>query len=308
MPLDPQCQAIVDATNQTPPPFEADDLATMRRAYSASTLVYHHPTPPLDSVANLMIPGPASNLKTRIYRPRVSGALPALVFFHGGGWAVGDLDTHDHLTRYLAAQSRALVMAVDYRLAPEHPFPAAFEDACAATRWLASHAGELNVDAGRIAVGGDSAGGNLAAAAALALRGDVDLALQLLIYPAVDFAADNASLRDNGSGYVLTRGAMDRFMHWYLGDPALATDWRASPQHADDHAGVAPAMILSAEYDPLRDEAAAYAETLRSAGVTVDYRNYAGMIHGFARMGGKVDAALGALDDAAAALMAAFAQ
>lgn len=312
MPLHPQCQAIVDAAKAAGVPFEADDYATMRTFYRASTELYRHATPALESVANLMFPGPESNVPIRLYRPRsgATTALPALVFYHGGGWVVGDLDTHDHMCRYLAGHADVLVASVDYRLAPEHKFPAAFDDACAAARWVTSKAGELGIDRARIAVGGDSAGGNLAAAVALALRdeGDVPLSLQLLIYPALDFTADNDSLRDNATGYMLTRKAMEQFTDWYLPKRITRTDPHASPQLAADHSGLPAALIQTAEFDPLRDEAIAYVATLRRAGVVVDHRHYEGMIHGFARMGGKVDHALLALDDAVKALRNAFGQ
>ncbi len=309
MPLDPQCQAIVDAANAAGPPFDADDYHAIRASYSAANAVYCHATPALDSVANLMMPGPASNLPLRLYRPRgTSASAPALVYLHGGGWVVGDLDSHDHLCRYLAASAGVVVIAVDYRLAPEHRFPAAYDDACAALRWVAAHAAELGLDPERLAVGGDSAGGNLAAGAALAVRDDptVKLRLQLLLYPAVDFTADNESLRVNASGYLLSVKAMDQFADWYLGDRALRSDPRASPALAADHGGLPPAYIVTAEYDPLRDEAADYARTLERAGVAVTYRPFSGTIHGFARMGGKVDLAIRALDEAAAALREAM--
>ncbi|MEQ8496142.1 MAG: alpha/beta hydrolase [Gammaproteobacteria bacterium] len=310
MSLHPQAQAIVDAANAAGVPFEADDYRAMRKGYAATTAQYRHAGPPLESVVDLVFPGPASDLAVRLYHPRrgaQDGVPPVLVYCHGGGWVVGSLDTHDHLCRYLAGTADCAIVALDYRLAPEHPFPAAFDDAVACVRWVARGAAELGVDPARIAVGGDSAGGNLAAASALALRGEVALALQLLIYPAVDLAADNASLRDNARGYLLTRAAMAQFTDWYLGDRALVTDWRASFMHADNLAGAAAALIQTAGYDPLRDEAIAYAERLVAAGVTVTHDHYPDMIHGFARMGGRIDTGIVALDRAAAALRRAFA-
>lgn len=305
MPLHPQCQAICEAAARAGSPFAQSDATSARAAYAATTDVYRHPTPPLDSVANLVFEGPGGHLAARLYRPRALAApAPVLLFLHGGGWAVGDLDTHDHVCRQLAASAPVVVAAIDYRLAPENPFPAAFQDAQAALAWLRSAAGELGLDAGRMAVGGDSAGGNLAAALAIAARdeGAQPLKLQLLIYPAVDFNADNESLRENGEGYVLTRAAMEQFTNWYLPSRLARTDPRASPYYAADHSGLAPAFIQTAEYDPLRDEGRAYAERLTAAGVPVAYRCYEGMIHGFARMGARVDTGLTALDDAARAL------
>jgi len=309
MPLDPQCQALVDAAARAGSAFDLNEPRLARLAYDAGTLLYRHEAAPLDSVANLVFAGPTENVKVRVYRPRGGSApAPVLVYFHGGGWVVGNLESHDHLCRYLAAQSGVVVVAVDYRLAPEHKFPAAYEDCLAATRWVAASAAELGIDAKRIAVGGDSAGGSLAAACALAIRdeGWPMLRLQLLFYPSTDFTADTASMRDNGTGYLLTRAAMEQFIDWYLPSRIARTDPRTSPQLAPDHSGVAPAFIASAEFDPLRDEAHVYADTLERAGVAVERRCYEGMVHGFMRMGGRVDKALVALDDAAAALRKAL--
>jgi acetyl esterase len=305
MPLHPQCQALVDAAAAAGSPFATTDPKEARRGYDAGTLVYRHPTPALDSVANLVFAGPGGNVDARVYRPRGSmRPAPALLYFHGGGWVVGNLESHDHVCRYLAAKSGAVVIAVDYRLAPEHKFPAAYDDCRAALHWITHAASELGLDTDRFAVGGDSAGGSLAAAIALAARdaGAPRLRLQLLIYPSTDFTADTASLRDNATGYLLTSAAMQMFIDWYLPSRAERSDPRASPQLARDHAGVAPAFVQSAEFDPLRDEARIYAETLRRAGVAAEYTCYAGMVHGFARMGARVDTAFNALDDAAAAL------
>jgi acetyl esterase len=309
MPLDPQCQALVDAAARYGGAFDNNDPQLARRAYDAGTLIYRHETPPLASVANLVFAGPSENLKVRIYRPHgVATPAPALVYFHGGGWVVGNLESHDHLCRYLAARAQVVVVAVDYRLAPEHKFPAAFEDSLAAIRWVAASAEELAIDAKRLAVGGDSAGGSLAAATALAVRdeGWPMLRLQLLLYPSTDFTADTVSMRDNGSGYLLTRAAMEQFIDWYLPSRIARTDPRTSPQLAPDHSGLPPAFVASAEFDPLRDEAHAYADTLQRAGVAVERHCYAGMVHGFMRMGGRVDRALTALDDAALALQRAL--
>jgi acetyl esterase len=309
MPLDPQCQALVDAAARVGTPFATDDPRLARLAYDAGTLIYRHATPPLESVVNLVCAGPAGNLRTRLYRPRGAGqAAPALVYFHGGGWVLGNLESHDHLCRYLAAKAGVVVVAVDYRLAPEHKFPAAYEDCLAATRWVAASATELGLDAKRLAVGGDSAGGSLAAAVALAVRDEAwpMLRLQLLIYPSTDFTADTPSMRDNGEGYLLTRAAMDQFIDWYLPTRIARTDPRASPQLVPDHSGLPPAFIQTAEFDPLRDEGEIYGDTLQRDGVDAEVRRYPGMVHGFMRMGAKVDMALTALDDAAAALKSAL--
>ena len=307
MSLDPQCASIIDAAAAAGPgPFGGPDHLSVRAGYEAGTAVYRYDPGPVN-VAAASFTGPTGERALRLYRPAgASGELPALVFFHGGGWVVGSLDSHDHLCRHLCHAAGIAVIAVDYRLAPEHPFPAALDDSLAATRDIARRASSLGVDATRLAVGGDSAGGQLATSVALALRGDPDcrLAFQLLIYPVCDLLARNASLRDNAKGYLLTLPAYHKMCDWYLGDRALWADPRVSPQREASHDGLPPALIQTAEFDPLRDEGLAYAATLANAGVKVDYRCYAGMIHGFARMGAKVDAGKRALDDAARALAA----
>jgi acetyl esterase len=247
----------------------------------------------------------------RLYRPAgVSDAtpLPVYVYFHGGGWVIGDLESHDVLCRQLTAESGACVIAVDYRLAPEHKFPAAADDAWAATRWIVGHAAELGVDAGRLAVGGDSAGGNLAAVVALMSRdaGGPAIALQVLIYPVTDVGSESQSYADFADGYMLTRDSMRWFTAHYLGRKEEANDWRVSPLRAPSLAGLPPALILTAGFDPLRDEGAAYATRLREAGVTVDYVSFGGMIHGFVGMGRVLDSALRAVSLIGAALRQAL--
>ncbi len=306
MPVDPQCQAILDAVAAQGAPFANDDYHAIRSAYAGTTIRYRHDPPAPVTVSGHTFAGPGGPVPLRRYLPAAAAAhepLPCLVFLHGGGWVVGDLETHDHICRYLAAGAGICVLAVDYRLAPEHPFPAAFDDCLAAVHWIANNAASLAVDPHRLAVGGDSAGGNLAAAVALALQDDggPTVALQLLIYPATDMTADNDSLRENGEGFLLTRAAMERFTDWYVPNPAQRSDPRASPQFGA-HAGLPRAFIRTAEFDPLRDEACTYAETLKAAGVAVDYACYAGMLHGFARMGGVVEAGIRVLDDACGVL------
>jgi len=310
MPVDPQCQALLDAAAAAGAPFAHDDYRAIRAAYAATTPSYRHATEPLAAVDDRTFAGPACAVPVRIYRPTTASSSPApcVVYFHGGGWVVGDLDSHDHLCRYLAHGAGAVVVAVDYRLAPEHPFPAPLDDCIAAVHWVADNAVELDIDPQRLALGGDSAGGNLAAATAIALRdGKGPRALvQLLIYPAVDFTANNDSLRDNAEGYLLTRSALDLFTRLYLPDEATRSDPRASPQLRNRHTDLPRAFIQTAEYDPLRDEARDYAQTLAAAGCPVEYKCYPGMVHGFARMGGKVDMALTALDDACGVMREAF--
>ena len=243
-----------------------------------------------------------------MYWPTVGGTLPAVVYFHGGGHVIGSLDTHDAIVRALCEGSGAVVASVDYRMGPEHRFPAAADDCFAALQWVHATAAELGIDAGRIAVAGDSAGGNLAAVVALMAR-DRDgprLALQALIYPVTDYSLTADSYRRYSSGCGrLTPEAMRWFQGHYLRSVADAADWRASPLQAK-LAGVAPAVVVTAEFDVLHDEAVAYAEALRAAGVAVDYRDFPGMIHGFLGMAPAVDAATEAQRYIAAALRKAF--
>ena len=310
MALDPQCRALIDMINQAGgTPFDAVDQHAAREAYRNSIALYAHPTPPLDDVCDRDIAGPdGHNLRLRIYSPNMNVETGAMVFFHGGGWAVGDLDTHDHVCRYLAGNAGVKIIAVDYRLAPEHPFPAAFDDCVQATLWVHQHADELRIDKQRIAVGGDSAGGNLAAACSVALREHQTLSLKhlLLVYPACDLIASHPSMAENGEGYLLSTQAMHQFINWYVPDENMRSDERASPQLARSHADLPPAYIITAGYDPLRDDGKYFAETLRRAGVPTEYQCYDGMVHGFLRMGGKLDVAIQALDGVSSALRKAL--
>lgn len=251
----------------------------------------------------LVTPG---GVAIRAYRPPGSAqeTLPALVFFHGGGWSIGDLDTHDVLCRELALGARCAVFSVEYRLAPESPFPAAVDDCRAATEFVLSQKEALSIDASRVAVGGDSAGGNLAAVVAIALKDR--LAFQLLVYPATDQRMNTESLKRNGEGYLLTRAMMNVFRGNYLPREQDRLDWRSSPLLATSLAGVPPAFVLTAGFDPLLDEGRAYAERLAREGVEVSYRNYEDMIHGFIVMGGVLDTARVAVADCCAALAARF--
>jgi acetyl esterase len=231
----------------------------------------------------------AGSIPVRIYRPQASGSLPTIVYLHGGGFVIGDLDTHEGVCRLLCNDVGAVVISVDYRFAPEHRFPAAVEDAYAALRWVAEHIADYGGDRGRLAVGGDSAGGNLAAVSAQLAHADgLSLAAQLLIYPNVDLLGDYASRKENADGYFLTLADMRWFAEHYIGmsedDPRvaeLARDPRLSPLQADSLEGLAPAVVVTAEFDPLRDEGNAYAQALEKAGVRVEHREFAGLIHGF---------------------------
>jgi acetyl esterase len=237
-------------------------------------------------VRDTSIPGPAGAIPVRHYSPvNCQGKESLLVFFHGGGFGVGDLDTHDDLCRLLCRDAGVHVLAVDYRLAPEHPAPAAVEDCYAAYRWALEHATELGADPARVAVGGDSAGGNLAAVVSQLARNDgVRVpALQLLLYPVVDFAAETRSKTLFSDGYFLTKADIDWFRSLYLaGSPLDTSDPRISPLLADDLSGLPPAMVLTGGFDPLRDEGNQYAEALAAAGVAVDHRQFGSLVHGFA--------------------------
>ena len=245
-------------------------------------------------------------IRVRIYRPEAEAPLPALVFFHGGGWVVGTIESHDPLTRAIAARTPAVVVSVDYRLAPEHPFPAAADDAWTATQWVAANASELGADPARLVVAGDSAGGNLAAVVALRAReAGLPLALQVLIYPVTDADLDSSGYVRLGEGLNLTRAKMEWYWEQYLGGRDGAHP-HASPLRADNLAGVAPALVQTAEYDALADEAAAYVRRLEAAGVPAKLTEYEGQIHGFVRLrtycGEQADAAVDEIVDAIRAL------
>lgn len=294
--LNAQTQALLDRLARLGLPSMHTLLpAAARIAYKEGRKFSNPPTPAVAAVESVAIPSPAGNIAARLYRPTGSerlDRLPVLVFFHGGGFVIGDLDTHDVLCRQLCNGAVCAVIAIGYRLAPEHKFPAAFDDALAATCWIASHAESLGIDPSRIAVGGDSAGGNLAAAVALASResGGPKLVFQLLIYPLTDQRNIALSYQTN-EGYLLTRDVIRYYRGHYLNHDAEALDWRASPLVAKDVGGLPPALILTAGFDPLRDEGLEYAQRLRDSGVAVEYRCFEGQIHGFILMGGVIDEA-----------------
>ena len=246
----------------------------------------------------------------RIYTPQGSGPFPVLVYFHGGGWVIGNVDTHDPTCRTLTNAAGCVVVSVDYRLAPEHKFPAAVDDCYAATQWVAANAAAINGDSSRIAIGGDSAGGNLTAVVAIEARdkGGPPLVFQLLVYPVTDYSFSTPSYRDNGDGYLLTKDSMVWFWDHYLRSEADGQDYRASPLRASDLTGLPPALVITAEYDPLRDEGEAYAARLQEAGVSVTCTRYDGMIHGFYGLTAVVDQARKAVEESVAALRASFAR
>jgi acetyl esterase/lipase len=268
-------------------------------------IVAHRPPIAMARVEELELPGPAGPLRARLYTPPAAQEPSRLlVYFHGGGWVIGDLDTHDDPCRFLAAHSGVKLLSVDYRLAPEHPFPAAAEDASAAYQWAAAEAGRLGVDAGRIAVGGDSAGGNLAAAACLIAResGFASPAMQLLIYPVTETAGTARSRRTFAEGFLLTRGDMDWFEERYLPPGVDREDPRVALLGATDVSGLPPAYIATAGFDPLRDEGEAYAQRLREAGVRVAVRRHPGLTHTFANLTAICPSARQAMLEAAGAL------
>ncbi len=265
------------------PPKQTTPIAELRKNAIAKTLSDTAPTE-VGSVTNRIVPGPGGELPLRIYRPKTEATFPLLVYFHGGGWAVNNLDTHDELCRKLTTETNSVVVSVDYRLAPESKFPAAVDDAAAATEWAVEHARDLQVNPHRLFIGGDSSGGNLAAVLALRFRdrGGPSLAGQILYYPATDFYEPGTeSYRSFSDGYALTRADMIWFWNLYLPNKESADNPYASPLRAKDLSGLPPALIITAEYDPLVDEGHAYAARLRQAGISAQYSCYEGTIHGF---------------------------
>jgi len=264
---------------------------------------------PVDRVEERSVPGPAGDIRLRLYWPNAAAPLPAIVYYHGGGHIIGSLDTHDLVARNLCAGVGALVVSVDYRMGPEHKFPAAVEDSFAALKWVHANARELGANPARIGVHGDSAGANLAAVTALLARdaGSPRLRLQSLVYPVADYGLAGGSYQKYAQGYgLLTRESMVWFRNHYLRRPDEAEDWRASPIKATSLSGVAPAIVITAECDVLHDDGERYAEALRRAGVPVEYKEYAGMIHGFFGMMPAVDDAMNAQRAVWAAFKRAF--
>jgi acetyl esterase len=291
-------------------PIEAMTPAEARAQMEMTARARQAEPLPVAKVEDRMIPGPAGEIRLRLYWPEAAGPVPAIVYYHGGGHVIGSLDTHDFIARNLCAGAGALLASVDYCMGPEHKFPAAVDDCFAALQWVHANAASLGADPGRIGVHGDSAGANLAAVVALIARdaGGPRLRLQSLVYPVGDYTLSGASYRKYAQGCgMLTPDAMAWFGRHYLRSPADAEDWRASPLKAPSHAGVAPAIVVVAECDVLHDDGESYAEALRRAGVPVEYREYPGMIHGFLGMVPIVDDAMNAQRQVWAAFKRAFA-
>ena len=290
MPVKAEVEPLLAMINSVEVPLAEQTPQGLREGYAALSIAAARED--VASVLDRTFPGPAGDVPVRVYRPAGSSdgdVLPVLVWFHGGGWVIGDLETADPTARSLANAAGVAIVSVDYRLAPEHPFPAGFDDALAAVRWVASPdvAASLAVDPSRLAVGGDSAGGNLAAVAAQQLHdGGPAIRFQLLVYPVTDLRMDSASYEDNAEGFFLTRETMQWFRMLYVGDDGPRDDPRTSPLAATPSglAGLPPALVITAEFDPLRDEGEAYGSALAAAGVETTTTRYDGMIHGFFSM------------------------
>jgi len=307
MPVHPQYRVFLDhiaaagrSANPDPP------LAERRANYRAMQPVA--PDIPVAHIEERRIPGPGGEIPVRIYTPPGKGPFPAFMHFHGGGWVIGDLDTVDALSREICRLAHCVVVAVDYRLAPEHRFPAAADDCYTATQWVSSNAAALDVDAGRIAVGGDSAGGNLAAVVSLMARdrNGPPIVFQVLVVPVLDADFDTASYRENADGYLLTRATMEWFWDHYCPGRADRAHPYASPIRAPDLSGLPPALVMTAEFDPLRDEGKAYARALEVAGVPSEYVEFEGFIHVFYPMFHVLPVGRAGVDKVAAALRHVF--
>ena len=309
MPLDQQTQAVLDmmaAVGAAP----MNNLSVAdARAVILEMAAMGGEAEPVGKIEDREIPGQEGKIPVRIYTPEGKGPFPVLVFFHGGGWVIGNIESHDTTCRVLTNAAGCVTVSVDYRLAPEHKFPAAPEDCYTATKWVADNATTFNGDPTRIAVGGDSAGGNLAAVVPLMARdrGGPNLVYQLLIYPATDYYLPGTpSIQENGDGYLLTRDDMIWFLGHYLSSEADIKHPYAFPLQAKELSGLPPAMVITAEFDPLRDEGEMYAVQLKQAGVVVTATRYHGTIHGFVSLAGMIDQGKKALADAAAGLRSAF--
>ncbi len=293
------------------PPIEKSSVTEARSEYDAFMLEMGGRLAPIGEMVDRIVDGPTGRLRVRTYRPAgaVARLLPTILYFHGGGWVMGTLEGYDRVCRYISSRTGCAVVAVDYRLAPEHKFPAAIEDAVASFRWLAENAADLGTDPARIVLAGDSAGGNIAAVAAQLLRDEPrPPCLQWLMFPATNLAFDSPSYESCGEGFFVTRAAMEWFRGHYLNNLSEIDDPRVSPLQASDLTGVAPALIFTNGIDPLRDEGKAYADRLAAAGVKTFHREFESLIHGFIGMRGAIQAAARAMDDMATGLRHELAQ
>jgi acetyl esterase len=291
MPLDAQTQELLEQMERQNDPHPHTMNPLECRRFFRTSAMSSAEGEPIAHVEDRKIPGPAGSIPIRIYTPKGGGPFPMLVYFHGGGWVIGDLDNSDALCRSLANGAGCITVAVDYRLAPEHKFPAAPEDCYAATKWIAENARHFNGDHSRIAIGGDSAGGNLAAVVAQMIRdrGGPPLVLQMLLYPVTDLTADNQSLRENAEGYMLTILDLQWFINHYLSREEEKKHPLASPMLAADLRGLPQALVVTAEFDPLRDEGEQYGSRLKEAGVPATISRYKGTIHGFISLAAVLD-------------------
>ncbi len=300
MPLAPELQEYLAPINaMDAPSIDTLPIETARTLGNASVELGARPPAPVTEVTDRTIPGPVGDIPVRIYVPGGAAPFPVIAYFHGGGFVLGNIETHDRIARRLCRAANALVVSVGYRLAPEHRFPAALDDCMAVTHWLSDHAADLRGDRARIAVAGDSAGGNLAAAVALASRaeGGPGITAQLLVYPVTDAACATPSFVQNAEGYLLSAAAMRWFWAEYLGPDGDPDSGYASVLRAPDLSGLPPTLVITAEFDPLRDEGEAYAEHLEAAGTTVTLHRFDGMVHGFLGMDDLVDDADAAMTE-----------
>ncbi|MCU1458275.1 MAG: putative lipase [Actinomycetia bacterium] len=316
MPLHPQAQKLLEFMSGLEEPYgpDTDPAVARARLETLAQTVPESMRDPVHRVEDRLIPGPRGDVPVRVYRPSDETGLPILVFFHGGGFVTGSVNVHDGILRPVVTAADCVIVSVDYGLAPEVPFPGGVEDCWAATQWVAEHAADLGGDPGRIAVGGDSAGGNLAAVVALEAKeaGGPDLVFQLLLYPVTTHDPDSPSIKENSKGYFLEESDMVWFSDKYFGseEAALALrearNWRAFPLLAPDVTGLPPAFVITAEFDPLRDQGEDYARLLQDAGVPTTLKRYDGMFHGFFGMQRVLDTSKELFDDVVAALRAAF--
>ena len=305
MPLHPQAQALCDLVNAMGEVVPSNErLQEIRDGFAGLVAMTAGESEAVFAVEDV----DADGVPARVYRPSPDPDRPVIVYFHGGGWTIGAVDQYDLVTRQIANMTDAIVVSVDYRLAPEHPFPAAVDDCWRALVWTAKNASSFGGDTSRLAVMGDSAGGNLAAVCALLARdaGTPEIAMQVLVYPVVDCDFGTASYRENAEGYFLTAADMHWFFSCYTGDGDVRTDWKVSPLRAPDLRGVAPAVVVTGEFDPLRDEGRAYARALGAAGVPVVEHRYDGMIHGFFGLSAAFDASRDAMQRITTDLAQAF--